>query len=121
MLASYVSDPNRNHSLDAQGLDFINHIMLERGMPNVDDKVYACDCAYTIKELAKYRQILMITHQAIIASRSDRHFYVAKSQEDSTKVSVKVLSAEEKINAVAELAGGVLSDVSIEFAKTLIH
>ena len=74
-----------------------------------------------VKELAKYRQILMITHQAIIASRSDRHFYVAKSQEDSTKVSVKVLSAEEKINAVAELAGGVLSDVSIEFAKTLIH
>ncbi len=54
LLASYVSDPNRNHSLDAQGLDFINHIMLERGMPNVDDKVYACDCAYTIKELAKY-------------------------------------------------------------------
>ena len=77
--------------------------------------------AVEVKELAKYRQILMITHQAIIASRSDRHFYVAKSQEDSTKVSVKVLSAEEKINAVAELAGGVLSDVSIEFAKTLIH
>ncbi len=73
-----------------------------------------------VKELAKYRQIIMITHQAIIASRSDRHFYVAKSQEDSTKVSVKVLSAEEKINAVAELAGGVLSDVSIQFAKTLI-
>ena len=54
LLASYVSDPNRNHSLDAQGLDFINHIMLERGMPNVDDRVYASDCAYTIKELAKY-------------------------------------------------------------------
>ncbi len=74
-----------------------------------------------VKELAKYRQIIMITHQAIIASRSDRHFYVAKSQDDSTKVFVKVLSAEEKINAVAELAGGVLSDESIEFAKTLIH
>ncbi len=74
-----------------------------------------------VKELAKYRQILMITHQAIIASRSDCHFYVSKSQDNSTKISVKVLSAEEKINAVAELAGGVLSDVSIEFAKTLIN
>ena len=74
-----------------------------------------------VKELAKYRQILMITHQAIIASRSDRHFYVSKSQDNLTKISVKVLSAEEKINAVAELAGGVLSDVSIEFAKTLIN
>ena len=74
-----------------------------------------------VKELAKYHQILMITHQAIIASRSDRHFYVSKSQEDSTQVSVKVLSAEEKIRAVAELAGGMLSEESISFAKTLIN
>ena len=74
-----------------------------------------------VKELAKYRQILMITHQAIIASRSDRHFYVQKSQEDSTQITVKTLSAEEKIRAVAELAGGVLSDESISFAKTLIN
>ena len=74
-----------------------------------------------VKELAKYRQILMITHQAIIASRSDRHFYVSKSQEDSTQVSVKVLTAEEKIHAVAELAGGILSSESISFAKTLIN
>ncbi len=73
-----------------------------------------------VKELAKYRQIIMITHQAIIASRSDRHFYVSKLQDDLTKISVKILSAEDKIKAVAELAGGVLSDVSIEFAKTLI-
>jgi len=74
-----------------------------------------------VKELSKYRQILMITHQAIIASRSDRHIYVKKLQEDSTQVSVKILSAEEKIRAVAELAGGVLSDESINFAKTLIN
>ena len=74
-----------------------------------------------VKELAKYRQILMITHQAIIASRSDRHIYVSKSQDYSTQVSVKILSAEEKIRAVAELAGGVLSSESISFAKTLIN
>lgn len=68
LLASYVSDPNRNHSLDAQGLDFINHIMLERGMPNVDDKVFACDCAYTIKELAKYwRENLTDKEQKLVA------------------------------------------------------
>ena len=74
-----------------------------------------------VKELAKYRQILMITHQAIIASRSDRHFYVSKSQINSTQISVKVLTNEEKINAIAELAGGTLSEESIKFAKTLIN
>lgn len=77
--------------------------------------------ADTVKELAKFRQILMITHQAIIASRSDRHFYVQKSQQDSTKICVKILNSNEKINAIAELAGGVLSDESIKFAKTLIN
>jgi len=29
-----------------------------------------------IKELAKYRQIILITHQAIIASKADKHFYI---------------------------------------------
>ena len=27
LLASYVKDPNRKHTLDAQGLDFLNHIL----------------------------------------------------------------------------------------------
>ncbi len=56
MLASYVSDPNRNHSLDAQSLDFINHIMTERDKSGLNDKVYICDCVYTIKQLTDYWQ-----------------------------------------------------------------
>ena len=71
-------------------------------------------------KLAKYRQIILITHQAIIASKSDKHFYVRKSQADETIVDVYVLTGDNKIKALAELAGGEINDKSIEFAKSLI-
>ena len=73
-----------------------------------------------IKELSKYHQIILITHQPIIASKADKHFYVRKSQADETKVDVYVLTGENRIMALAELAGGEINDQSIEFAKSLV-
>ena len=74
-----------------------------------------------VKELAKYMQVIMITHQAIIASKSDRHIYVRKTQDDTTSVDISVLSGEDKLKAIAELASGVVSEESLKFAETLIH
>lgn len=73
-----------------------------------------------IVELSKYHQIILITHQAIIASKSDKHFYVRKSQTDETKVEVYVLTGDNKIKALAELAGGEINEQSMEFARSLI-
>lgn len=74
-----------------------------------------------IAELAKYHQIILITHQAIIASKAEKHFYVTKSQEyDSTQVGVYILEGENRIKALAELAGGEINDQSIEFARALV-
>lgn len=73
-----------------------------------------------ISELAKFRQILVITHQAIIASKADRHFLVTKEQGDFTKVEIKTLNEEEKILAIAKLASGTNSESAIEFAKSLL-
>lgn len=52
LLASYVKDPNRKHTLDAQALDFLNHILCQ---PFEEEK-YACDEAYTIFKLYEYWQ-----------------------------------------------------------------
>ena len=76
--------------------------------------------AEEISELAQYRQIIMITHQAIIASKADKHIYVKKVQGDSTQVGIYILSEDDKLKALAELAGGEITDKSIEFAKTLV-
>lgn len=74
-----------------------------------------------IEQLAKFRQIILITHQAIIAAKADRHILVSKEQGDTTSVEIKILDENEKINALASLASGVVSDSAIEFAKSLIQ
>ena len=71
-------------------------------------------------ELAKFHQIILITHQPIIASKADKHFYVKKSQTDLTQIDVYVLTGENKIKALAELAAGEINDKSMEFAKALL-
>lgn len=73
-----------------------------------------------IFELSKSHQIIVITHQPIIASKADKHFYVRKSQQDETKVEVYVLTGENRIKAIAELAGGDINEQSVEFAKSLL-
>lgn len=77
--------------------------------------------AEEVKELSKYMQIIMITHQAIIASKSDRHFYVRKTQNDTTNIDISILEGEDKLKAIAELAGGEVTDESLEFAKILVN
>ena len=76
--------------------------------------------AEEVQELGKHMQIIMITHQAIIASKSERHFYVKKTQDKNTQVNISILSGEEKLHAIAELAGGEITEESIKLAQTLI-
>lgn len=73
-----------------------------------------------VKALSKFMQIIMITHQAIIASKSDRHFYVKKTQEEKTSVNIYVLEGENKLMGIAELASGEINDESMKFAQTLV-
>ena len=77
--------------------------------------------AEEVRELARYMQIIMITHQAIIASKSDRHFYVRKTQENATNVDISILDGDLKLKAIAELAGGEVTQESLSFAKMLIN
>lgn len=73
-------------------------------------------------ELSKYHQVILITHQPIIASKANHYFYVTKSQgEDSTTVVVRTLDEEHKIEAIAELASGEVTEQSLEFARSLIE
>ena len=76
--------------------------------------------AEEISNLAKYRQVIMITHQAIIAAKADKHLYVKKSQDKITNVQIYTLSQKDRLRAIAELAGGNVTEVSLDFAKTLI-
>ena len=50
LLASYVKDPNRKHTIDAQALDFLNHIMTN----SYDKEALLCDEAETVLRLYDY-------------------------------------------------------------------
>ena len=76
--------------------------------------------AEELKELSKFMQIIMITHQAIIASKAQRHIYVKKTQDDTTSVNISVLEDDKKLKAIAELAGGEINRESLQFAQTLM-
>jgi len=82
----------------------------------------ACQAvASEITKLSKSHQIISITHQPIIAAKSNRHFYVTKTQDEKTNVKVYVLDDTNKIKAIAMLAAGDITNESIEFAKQLIN
>jgi DNA repair protein RecN (Recombination protein N) len=76
--------------------------------------------ADAIFDLSKTHQIILITHQPIIAAKADNHFYVRKDQTDITKVSVYKLDGENRIKAIALLAAGDINEESEAFAKTLL-
>lgn len=76
--------------------------------------------ADAIVNLSKTHQIILITHQPIIAARANKHFYVKKEQADRTKVSVYTLEKENRVKAIALLAAGEINEDSELFAKNLL-
>ena len=99
--------------------DDINTVIFDEIDTGISGKA-SQSVADEIVELSKYHQIILITHQAIIASKADKHFYVRKSQNDQTQVEVYVLTGENRIKALAELAGGEINEQSMDFAKALL-
>lgn len=100
--------------------DDINTVIFDEIDTGISGKA-SQSVADEIAVLSKYHQIILITHQPIIASRADKHFYVRKYQSDETKVEVYVLTGENRVKALAELAGGEINEQSIKFAKSLIN
>ena len=85
-----------------------------------DNPLFLCGhSAEEVKELSEYMQIIMITHQAIIAAKSDKHFYIKKTQNDKTDINVYVLEGENKLKGIAELVSGEITDESLRLAATL--
>ena len=76
----------------------------------------------SIKNLAKYHQIIAITHLPQIAAMGESVFLISKNEiEDRVITSAKMLTDNEKIIEVAKmLSGETLMDSAIESAKELM-
>ena len=76
-----------------------------------------------IFELAKYKQILSITHLAQIAIFANNHYKVTKNEgEDTITSTIEELNEEKKINEIARMiTGKEITEASINHAKEMIE
>jgi DNA repair protein RecN (Recombination protein N) len=78
--------------------------------------------AESLHRLSREKQVLCITHLPQIASRADHHLYVQKQVTgNQTEVRFSYLTAEEKVQAVAELfSGAMVTDETRSTAKKFL-
>lgn len=76
----------------------------------------------SMSDLARYHQIIAITHLPQIAALGDAHFRVSKYVEDGrTKTQMLRLEDQERASQVATLiSGGSVTDAALESAKELM-
>ena len=75
-----------------------------------------------LRALAKYHQILCITHLPQIASKGEAHFLVQKRvEENRTQTMITELEPGERIQEIARLLGGkVISNQAMAHAKEML-
>lgn len=74
-----------------------------------------------LEKLSKKKQVILVTHLAQIAALSDQHFKIEKfDKEDRTITDIKKLSKEEKVEEIARLISGNITETVRESARELI-
>lgn len=75
-----------------------------------------------LKEVSRNRQVLCVTHLAQIASFSDNHYLIKKSEKDGkTYTEVNALDRNGKINELARIIGGITpTKLSLDTAAEML-
>ncbi|WP_127131110.1 DNA repair protein RecN [Pseudoflavitalea rhizosphaerae] len=92
-------------SLVAQSLDLATLIFdeIDTGISGEAAK----QVGIIMKDLAKKRQVISITHQPQIAGKADAHYFVYKEiRGGQIKTNIRELSREERITAIAQMLSG---------------
>jgi DNA repair protein RecN (Recombination protein N) len=77
--------------------------------------------AARLRELAESHQTICITHLPQIAAAAHRHLHVAKStSKGRTSTTAVVVDADARVNELARLLDGSLSDVSVQHAAEML-
>ncbi|MFA5624609.1 MAG: DNA repair protein RecN [Bradymonadales bacterium] len=78
--------------------------------------------ANALKEVSLHKQVICITHLASIACYAEQHFQVSKSVVDDRTLSTIVeLSAEQRVQEIARMLGGVhVSEKTLAHAADLL-
>ena len=75
-----------------------------------------------MRDIARFSQVIAITHQAQIASKGDQHYMVYKeTRNGETFSNIKVLDKEENLHEIAKMiSDGRVTDSSLQMAESLV-
>ena len=75
-----------------------------------------------LKQLARTKQVLCVTHLPQIASFADQHYLIEKKESAGrTKTSVRLLDADERTREIARMISGAkLTDTSLKHAEQML-
>lgn len=83
LLASYVKDPNRKHTLEAQALDFLNHIIMSN-----ENEMGKCDEAHTIFRLYEFWQKNLDEREQKIVNEIEMPLTIVLAKMEHTGVAI---------------------------------
>lgn len=75
-----------------------------------------------LNQLGQQRQVLVITHLAQVASQGQQHLQVSKSEHNGSTLShIRQLSADERVEEVARMLGGLqITETTREHAREML-
>jgi len=74
-----------------------------------------------LKQIAKVRQVLCITHLPQIACMADSHFLVEKKVSGNrTKIEARQLNKEERVREIARMLGGENTEITLAHAGEML-
>ena len=76
--------------------------------------------AASMLELANMSQIICITHQPIICAKANNFIWITKTHDSDTNIKIEILDDNKRLEALAQLASGEVTQQTIDFAKTLV-
>jgi DNA repair protein RecN (Recombination protein N) len=76
---------------------------------------------HKLRAMARERQVLCVTHLAQIAALGDAHIHIDKTSHDgSTRVSLRLLSEQERVAELAQMLDGTESPTTLEHAREML-
>lgn len=76
--------------------------------------------AAVLAQLAETHQVIVITHLAQVAAVADTHYTVAKSQGDTPETTLSKVEGEARIEEIARLLSGSITEASLAHARELL-
>jgi DNA repair protein RecN (Recombination protein N) len=76
-----------------------------------------------LKKLSQASQVIVITHQPQVACKADHHIFIYKTQfEDHTKIMLKILNYQERIEELARMISGKsITEISLKAGAELMN